>query len=191
MTARFEPEPLPPEERAWRPASGHDVILRDHDLAMLGLQAQLEAQAKSGVIIAIKGLESLSFSAWLAIERQQFGQLMERLKKASFQVDPTLEGLVTDLDAAYEAALVYRNQNLHGLWSWNVDFGVPSALDMKRNQKLHVNIIDEGLKVLAALTFKTKACAMRVAELIQQGTIPPRTEDRGPYIKVNDEWIAL
>lgn len=191
MSARIDPESLPPEEQAWRPASGHDVILRDRELAKLGLQAQLEAQAKSGVMIAIKGLESLSFDEWLAIERQQFGQLMSRLKKASSGVDDRLTELVEDLDAAYEAALVFRNQHLHGLWSWNVDHGGPSALDMKRNQKLHVSGIDEGLQLLGALTFKTKACAMRAAELIQQGLRPRRTEDRGPNIKVKGEWIPL
>lgn len=52
---------LPPEEAVWRPRAASDIMLRDRDLAKPGFLAQLDAQCKSNIATAIKGVDGLNF----------------------------------------------------------------------------------------------------------------------------------
>ena len=178
------------EERSWRPRSGHDVVLSDRDLAKLGLLAQLEAQCKWGVTIAIKGVKGLSTPEWLRLEQTPFEQLAKSLLDISEPLDEELHKLAVRIDTEQAGILVRRHQNLHALWGVDSS-GLPQGWDAKRNQQLKSAELDAALEAVAALSWVTRAAAFRVGELIAEGLLPERRGRTGPRIAVNGRVIKL
>ncbi|WP_139216502.1 hypothetical protein [Sphingomonas sp. NFR04] len=177
-------------EWSWRPFSATDVPLSDSELAQLGLFSQLEAQCKVSVAASIKGLEGLDYDQFRKIEGQQFGQLLARLAKAAAGIDQILDGRISMTQELHEAALTHRNQSLHSWWAWSEDEGEAIAFDLKRRQRLAAGGLEVALREMSALTFPTKACLIRVVDLIAGGIIPGSADGRIKMFTAG-RWVSV
>lgn len=176
----------------WRPATAYAVPLSDLELAKLGMLAQIEAQCRGTLANALKALEQLDVSGWMALESVPFPQLVARVQKAADKTDPTLSQLVRIVSNKHPTVLAYRHQNLHSVWAFNNDVtGGRMAWDLKRDIKLTPETLDYHLGQVAELSRDCRNCVSRVADLIESGVLPEGTSEKGPHIRVKDRWIKL
>lgn len=176
---------------SWRPNSAYAVALSDRDLAKLGLLAQLEAQCKAALTLALKPLKRLDTAEWRRLEQRQFKQLVRDLVAESGSADADLNHLARQVEVTNEDILKLRHQNLHSMWASNGAEGNSVAWDLKRDAQLTSERLDGALRQLSDLTHLCAACVMRVGQLICDGKLSEGVGETGPHIKVGGRWVKF
>jgi hypothetical protein len=176
---------------SWRPISGGAVALTDLQLSKIGLIAVYEASAKAAVALSLRPLENLSHAEWVELDRQQFSQLMKRLKTASDKVDEELSRRVCDLENALKTGQDMRHAILHATWGQAGNEEIAFAYDRRRRLELNAKYIDTALERCADLKRAGHWMALRVAELIENGVINERPAGPGVSILTSTRLVRL
>lgn len=174
----------------WRPKSGWTVEHTDSDLAKIGLIVALESQAKYGMWMISKAVCGLTNAEWQRWEARQLKQIVEGLEKAA--TDRELGSHIIAFDAARVRAHDLRHQVAHAFWGFEPEQNRVVAHDVRRDSKISSEDIDAAVEGMADLTWKSKACVLRTAQLICDGALPEGAEQAGgPRIRLNDRWVRL
>ena len=179
------------ELSSWRPKIGEGVALSDRQLAQVGLIALLEARAKTTALGSLKALEGLSTTQWLALDKIQFKQIVDRLLTAAEAKAAELIPHVQRLETLRSTAQDLRHMIVHGMWAIGPDGG-PTAYDQRRHRLLNIEDINNALEKCNELASISHALMYRVAHLVEAGRLPEGSFDEpGPSISTGSRLVHL
>lgn len=173
-----------------RPFPGGDVALGDDDLARIGLAVVLESSAKSTAASALRALCALSDKEWVRLERMQFGQILKRIEvQVASIADAELNSRFRELTDAVQKAHQSRHIVVHVAWATGEDGSL--GYDFTRERLVKPGDIQQAVDGCAEMKRAASWFAMRVANLIEEGTLQERSEGRGMSIRTMRGLVRL
>lgn len=173
-----------------RPTKGGNIALDDENLARIGLATVLEAQAKSATVSVLRAVCVLSEQDWIRLEKCQFGQILTRLSERLQSLnDQEVTSRFSDLSDALNTGHESRHMVVHAVWGTGGENFI--GVDYRRGREMDAVDIQKAVDDCAEIKRAAHWLAMRVAELIIDGTLPERSEGRGLSINVNGRLVRL
>lgn len=176
---------------SWRPREGGEVALNDAHLARVGITVIYEAAAKMACAASLRAVDQLSFEQWVALDRRPLKEIVRKLiAGASRLADPDLIDRVAAVEEASSTAHELRHMIVHVPWG-GAEGQEPGGYDYGRKRLLTVADIDAAMNGCAELKRAAHWTAMRVAELIELGSLPERPAGPGMTIRTSTRSIAI
>lgn len=173
-----------------RPNAGGDIPLDDDSLARIGLAVVYEGNAKSVAGLALRALRSWDLDRWKRLEREPFGAIMRKLRISVNELDDgELSARFADLESAISEHHDIRHMIVHVAWGFGGDGFI--GYDYGRAREVTAGDIEDAVRGCAEIRRAASWFTMRVANLVEEGVLPERTESVGAKIKTEKGSVRL